>query len=381
MRTLHSYLTKQILATVFMTVVVFGFILLLGNVLKEVLALIIMGQATVGIVVTSLVLLVPFVLVFALPMGMLTATLLVFGRFSADQELTAVRSSGVSLLALITPALLLSVALSGVAALINMDIAPRCRVAYKRLLLTYGVERAATLIVENRFMDEFPGYVFYVGKRNDTNLQDVLIYKLDADDKPQEWFNAPRAEFSADLDKRQVRLRLFDLRHGDLKNWMVSAADEYTLELEYRLADTEQLRIPLSDMTFHQLREKLHEMEALADEAPPPGQGGDPDARLVTREDLTMPIRVQIHRQVAFAFASIGFTLIGIPLGIRAHRRETSAGVALALVLVLIYYAFIIVAQSFQDRADVAPHLILWAPNFLFQTIGALLLWRANRGI
>jgi len=97
--------------------------------------------------------------------------------------------------------------------------------------------------------------------------------------------------------------------------------------------------------------------------------------------DPSEPIRVQIHRRLALSFACFSFTLLGIPLGIRAHRRETNVGVAITLGLVALYYSMMLFTESFSSRAEFAPHLLIWLPNFIFQAVGAVLLWRANRGL
>ena len=387
MSTLHRYLIRQILATLVMTVATFTFVLLLGNVLKEILSLLVNRQADALTVIKCIGFLIPFVLAFALPIGLLTAALLVFGRFSADNELTAVRASGVSLLSLAAPVLLLSVLLSGVCAGVNLYLAPKCRVAYKHLLYELGVSRLHTLIPERTVIRNFPGCIAYFGKVDGTDLKDILIYELDKQGIVQSSTHAARGTLIRNPAAQSATLRLFEMRQtrmapsGEL--WSGYAQEsERTLDLSEPVESEPRL----SDLTFWQLRAKLAELEALIGASPAPaGAPGEElraqQRRLVSQAaDITQPFKVQIHRQAAFSFACIGFTLIGIPLGIRAHRRETSAGIALALLLVLVYYSFVIIAQSLDTRPDCVPHLIVWIPNFLFQGIGGFLLWRANRG-
>ena len=156
MKILHRYLLREVLATLVLTVGVFTAVLLMGNAMKEVLALVVRGQASLMGVGKAFALLIPFVISFSLPMGLLTAMLLVFGRFSADQELTAARAGGVSLVSLVAPVLLLAVVFSGLCAWINLSIAPRCRTAYKELVYDLALSNPAKLLSANTFISEVP---------------------------------------------------------------------------------------------------------------------------------------------------------------------------------------------------------------------------------
>jgi lipopolysaccharide export system permease protein len=389
MRTLHTYLLRQVVATLLMTVAVFTFVLLLANVLKEVLSLLIQQQVGLGLIAKAIALLIPFVMVFALPMGMLTATLLVFGRFSADQELTAARAGGISLLALLSPVLLLSIALSSVCALINMHVAPKCRVAYKALLGDVGVRHAGAFLPEKTFVKISTNYILYIGKENEGYLEDVLIYDLDPHGRVAGYARAERGQLQIDPTNYVFHLHLRDVWRVNILEGKNTAMAMQAVRFSYTNAPTAQRNedLRITDMTFFQLRDELKRLESRIG-LPPPMIRGTTEQRekklremQANREDLTTPIKVQIHRQVAFSFACIGFTLVGIPLGIRTHRRETTFGIAMALVLVLAYYSFVILGESLDTRPEYFPHLLVWVPNFLFQAIGIVLLARANRGV
>jgi lipopolysaccharide export system permease protein len=388
-KTLHAYLVRQILASLLITVMVFTFVLLLGNALKEILPLLVNRQLTFALVAREAALLVPFAWVFALPMGMLTATLLVFGRFSADQELTAVRASGISLLSLITPILLLSLALCALSALVNMEVGPRCRVAYTSILHNLRLELSRAQLPEGRFIKDIPGYIFYAGKNRGGDLQDVMVWVLQDETNVVTFVRAASGKLEDDAETKRITLHLYDGKTVDMREgrMLPGAFADLPLQLDPNLTRPSTFEPKISDMTAGQLWDELRSWEERLN-APPPGKQLTAEQLRERRHELerlmgdpTTPIRFQIHQQVAFSFACFGFTLVGIPLGIRMHRRETNVGIGVALVLVALYYSFIVLAQSVDTRAEYAPHLIVWLPNFVFQAVGAVLLWRANRGM
>ena len=386
MRTLHAYLTRQILASLLITVGIFTFMLLIGNVLKEVLPFLVSGAIGLKIVAQAIGLLIPFVWVFALPMGMLTATLLIFGRFSADQEWTAARASGLSLLSLISPILLLSLFLCGVSAYVNMHLGPKCREAYNNLFWKVKTELVKMSFPEGQYIRDYKGYILYIGKnRNNSDLEDIMIYHKGADS--EETIHARRGKLDLDSAPNQAKLTLYDTRVlSRNKERTVSMGGAPSATFEFSVGQPTWIhQTSVSDMTFLQLRDELHDLESRIS-TPPTHKMNAAQlkfAKLQEKEtaDFTSPIRVQMHRQVAFSFACFGFTLVGIPLGIRVHRRETNIGIAIALFLVAIYYSFILLGQALDARPETAPHLIVWLPNFIFQAAGAVLLWRANKGI
>ena len=390
MRTLHAYLTRQILAALLLTVMVFTFVLLLVNALREILPLLLDRHVTLAAVAQSAGLLIPFAWVFALPMGMLTATLLVFGRFSADQELTAVRASGISLLSLISPILLLSLALCALSAAVNMEIGPRCRVAYTKLRFKLLAELTGAQVPERTYIKEFKGYNVYVDKNRGGELSDVMVWVLKDRTNYVNVIRAARGKLDVDTPNKRITLILYDGKMVDMRDgrMFLTSFENWQAELDLGQKFQPTFRPAITDMTNGQLWDELHESEQRLKKLSGSAAGLTADQLRARKKELAMligdpttPIRFQIHQQIAFSFACFGFTLLGIPLGIRMHRRETNLGIGVALVLVAVYYSFILLGHALDERGEYAPHLIVWLPNFIFQALGAVLLWRANRGM
>ncbi len=405
MKTLHKYLTGQVLAALLLTVAVFTFVVLLLNVLKDVLPLLFGGHVSLWLVVKAVGLLTPFAVVYALPMGFITATLLAFGRFSADQELTAARAGGVSLLSLIMPVLLLSLLCCGLSAWFNLDLGPRSRVAFINLRRDLASELVNAQIPEGRCIKDFPGYLFFVEKNRGGELENINIYRLPTATNPPSTLHAVHGHLLPNRASDQLVIDLVDARTVTVgQRVAINSFPTLSINFSLNTVTNRDNKPKISDMTFLQLRQEMRELQELSFSGATPasaaGREGMPGLNRVAsttnapsasneflraaenmRQQAMGRVRVAMHREIAFSFACFGFTLVGIPLGIRVHRRETNIGIGIALGLVVVYYAFIMLGESLAAHPELYPHLILWLPNFIFQAVGAVLLWRANRGI
>ncbi len=371
MRTLYRHLYQEILVASLVTTAVLTFFLLLANVFRDVFALLLNREVSFFIIAKLVLLLIPFVLTFTLPWGLLLAVLLVFGRMSREQELTVLKASGVGLAPVIAPVIVLALFFSLFSFWINASLAPKTRQMFKASFAEILRSDPLSLFTAGRVIDEFDGFRLYVGERQGAQFRDLHIWQLDDAGRPLRSIRAARAEIVPDLANDRIVLNLYDARQDER-----NAADPEDI---HRLASgMRAAKLPLEiSLTPIFARLQQHKNVGLMTLSELGRLVFDP-LQILRTPNMT-PLLTEFQKRAALSLASFTFVLVGIPLAIQAQRRETSVGLVLSLAIVMAYYLMILIAESLKNRTHLLPEVIIWMPNFLFEGLGFWLLVRANR--
>jgi lipopolysaccharide export system permease protein len=99
-----------------------------------------------------------------------------------------------------------------------------------------------------------------------------------------------------------------------------------------------------------------------------------PAQQTIYRTDM----EIEANRCISTAIACFTFMLIGIPLGVKSHRKETSIGMVISLAIVFVYYIFIVIAKALCAYPSLHPNLILWLPMLGTQALGLFLIRRIS---
>jgi len=355
-----------------------AFILTAGNVVRQVMGELAAGRIDAFQALELVALIIPGILPYALPLGMLAGVLIAFGRLGAQAELTAMRAAGVPLARIAAPALLLAAALAAGAAYVNLEVAPAANTAYRAILRGTVSANPAAAIVPGELCRAFPGAVIRAGRREGDRLEDLWVWQVD-----------DAGRLTQSLHARSAVARLAAGEAGEPDRLRVSARDVRVEQRregdDARLRTSTYASLERAELDFplrgggagpRKLR-WLTTAELLA--AAEDGWQLPPGATPAQAEASRMQARRQLQAHLAGALGILSLAVLAVPLALRVGRRETFVNAAVALAVALAYYALTSAAEWVADPA-LRPDLLAWAPSLGVLALGAFLLRRADRG-
>lgn len=380
MNLIDRYIFRSVLATCAAAVGLFTFIVLVPNVMRDMLAYVLSGQLSLGMFAELVVTLLPLAVTLALPMGLLTGVLLTLGRLSADSEITAMRAAGLSLPRISQPILLLSLLGAALGLYCNFQAMPNARVTYERNFAAAVAANPLKLIVPKTFVRNFPNCVIYISQKEGALMRDVWLWKLDDQKRVTTLIHAESGVVDYDENSNELIVTLTQARveNRNEKN------PESFIESPYvaTFGKIEAARLPLDRFFGHggvrikpewlTLGPLQAERARLAALTPPPGQ-----EKQFARD--RMKLELVFHDKINTAVAVFSLALLGVPLGIKVSRRETSANFGVALLLTLGYYLLTVAVKALDRHPEYRPDLLLWVPNLIIIALGLWLFARIDK--
>ncbi|MFZ4395188.1 MAG: LptF/LptG family permease [Kiritimatiellia bacterium] len=436
MKTIERYIVGSFLTAFFLCWLVLTFVLSIGLLVK-VTSLIAKGMPVV-IVGRYFLAGIPETLGFTIPLAVLIGSLLVFGRLSTDSEIAAMRACGINLLRVMLWPLGVALALSLICLHIHNEIAPRGEETRIQVALEAASNLGLDLMEPGVF-NEGPNHMkFWFASRAGEWLTDLRMYDKTPSGLDRE-IRAARAQVSRKgnnlrLDLYDATIDPLDDEHpgaAQAARFSHEIADAFQTARrpkKIRTSGSGELRRMLPDANALQAdpaqagallracpdcarlttkgkpdcRNPIHESARVLQNAT-----GLYDPALVSRlkstcqacrtrsctdasharimlaasayqrsQSYPAEIRVELNKRMALASAAFCFALIGMPLGIRSHRRESTVGVAIGLGIALLYYMAMILADALKESPGWHPELLAWLPAALCVVVAAILIPR-----
>lgn len=438
MKILYRYIIKEHLPPFFIAMAVLTFLFLSNFIVKSIDRILGKGLS-IWIILEYVGLNLMWILALSIPMAVLVSILMSYGRMSADNEINAMRTSGISFLSIITPSLIFGTLVCLFMIWFNNHILPDFN-HQARLLGADIYRKKPDLTIEpGYFINDLPDYSMRVRGKKDGLLQDVLIFSKGQKDV-QTTISAKTGSLSVAGNNvvltlyngeiheinttkyAEYRMVKFDKhvitvadagmvlerheygRRGDREmSAKMMLTDVDTLKKKFQntrqqinkvMEDQIGLDVPVTNVARLQQIVKLRpdsvialRSDSLAQEASAHRQLRQEirvgQQRLDTNLKLGDSYRRQInkymsevHKKYSIPVACIVFVLIGAPLGIMARHGGFAVGAGFSLFFFLIYWAGLIGGEELADRMIISPFFAMWTPNLV---VGALGIWLTIR--
>lgn len=371
------------------------------------------------------------------------ATMMAFGQLASENEITAMKSSGISLYRMILPVLSASIFLGAGLIYYNNAVLPESNHKCLNLYIDIQKMKPTLEIKENIFSDAIKGYTILVREKNDKTgeIKDVQIFKKQKGGIPTTII-ADRGKMAFIHENNVLR---FELENGeihempdpmDVSTYRKTKFNNFIInmqDIDRSLDRSERTHRTDREMNVNMMRERIAEkrMEASGYRM---AMDKDAAAAMISKLSLAAPelseflpdkkserniseaqpgarpreiepypvekvlhdiessamiigscqrmiskYQVEIHKKFSIPFSCIIFVLVGAPLAIRAGKKGMTTSIGFSILFFLVYYMFLISGEKFADRQYMPAWLAMWLPNFVLFSAAVLLLWSTVR--
>ncbi len=370
-----------------------------------------------------------WIVALAVPMSVLLASLMAFGRLSSDNEITALKASGVPFQRLLCPVLAMAGVVAAFMIHFNNSTLPDFNHRFRLLYTDISRTRPALTLEPDVFFDEIPFYTILVHgvKEKKNQLEGIVINDLH-DSKYNQTVSAEKGLFQFDREQERLVLTLFngevhEIEKNNLENYRRMRFDKQSLSigvsdivLKRSNAERRGDREKSASMMRNDIRKDaralgeriqalnrmagsdLAEMFAFTDSRKQQTMGDilgfiNPVTRTERMLQLVQgelqairgykrsigSLWVEIHKKYSIPFACLVFVLVGAPLGVRIRQSGLATAGLMSIVFFLVYWSFFIGGEQLADRRFIGPALAMWLPNLVVGAAGILLAVRTAR--
>ena len=360
---IYRYIFREIWPTFLAVLFVFIFIMLATRMVK--ISEWVINQGVPPLQVMKMILfLSPNILHFSLPAATLMAVFVAFLRLSGDNEILAMKCSGISLYQMLPPVLFMSLLACMMAFFIGIFGAPWGNRTFKDLIFQIAQSNADLGIKERIFCEPFNGVTFFINNfsTRERNMKDVFLVDR-RDPSNTNSIVAKKGQILLHPKSRSITVQFTDgtifIIGKDYKDVRTVKFDMYDFNLgldDIMPAISSREKAPV-EMFFNEL---IHNLKAT-----PKGDLKYNEMIIEIMEKFTMPLAVFL------------MGLIGVPLGAQIKTRSRFHGIVISLLIFLLYYITLAGVRGIGETGILSPLYGSWLPNLFLLIFCCWLLHRA----
>ncbi len=359
-RILDRYIFVELVTPFFLSMAVLTLVLFIQKIFR-IAELVVSKGATIMATIKLFLYIMPNFLVISIPMSVLVASLTAFTRLSSDSEITALKSSRVSLYRMLRPVAFFSFLAFLAAALTSLVVLPGANHALKEHLFNMVKSRAMVGIDPGVFTSTFDGMVIYVDKMKSLDTMQGIFISDERSSQDPFVITAKRGKLIVDQQSFNVTLAMEEgsihTVPRDEQSYTLSSftAGRLYLDINHALLPNASQGREFKEMSTPELLKTLRYLRST----------GAP----------TLDAESEIHTRFAMPFACLIIGLIGATLGIRRSRTGKSAGIVVALMVFFVYYIILGTGKNFAEAGKLSAMAAYWMPNVFMAVAGASLIF------